>query len=538
MRYEKGHMSINIRRARACFLSAVLAIVAVAPIAAEDRNGQSRDWPMFGQNLSNTSSTEHTQISAKNISNLQLNWSVTTGGDVSARAAVVDGVAYFPDWGGNLWAIDAENGTVIWSHQISDYGVAPNTSVRTTPAVEDGKLYIGTQQGGWLMAINARTGELIWKTQLEPSDPYTILTTSPVVYHGVVYAGVASKQETLAALFPGYVCCTARGSVVAVKASTGTMLWKTYTVPAGYSGGGVWGSNPVIDAERNALFIGTGNNYSEPTDPSYLSCIAAGNTEPECISLQDHIDSILALDLSSGAVKWATRLMTWNQPGLTDGRDDWNISCFFAPFSNCLNFAIGPDYDFGSAPNEITFRTHKGKKKTIIGAGQKSGIYYALDPDTGDELWRTQVGPGSSFGGVQWGTASDGQRIYVAISDFFGVPYAAGNAGSWSALDPETGAILWQTPDPNGAVDLGPMTVANGVVYAPSMSSRTTNDPTMVALDATNGKVVWSFAAGASVIAGATIVRDSVYWGTGYAHSGVPGFTGNNQFYAFTLRCK
>jgi polyvinyl alcohol dehydrogenase (cytochrome) len=52
----------------------------------------------------------------------------------------------------------------------------------------------------------------------------------------------------------------------------------------------------------------------------------------------------------------------------------------------------GPDYDFGSGPNEITYKTSNGST-TIIGAGQKSGIYYALNPDTDAELWHTQVGP-------------------------------------------------------------------------------------------------------------------------------------------------
>ena len=73
-----------------------------------------------------------------------------------------------------------------------------------------------------------------------------------------------------------------------------------------------------------------------------------------------------------------------------------------------------------------------------------------FDPDTGALLWQTQVGPGSSLGGMEWGSASDGSSIYVAIANLYGIPYAGGNAGSWAALDPATGAILWQVPDPNG----------------------------------------------------------------------------------------
>jgi polyvinyl alcohol dehydrogenase (cytochrome) len=144
------------------------------------------------------------------------------------------------------------------------------------------------------------------------------------------------------------------------------------------------------------------------------------------------------------------------------------------------------------------------------------------------------VGPGSSLGGIMWGSATDGKRIYVAIANVSGIPYSGGQAGSWSALDPATGKILWQTPDPNGAFDLGPLAVDNGVVFAPSMAGGAT-DKNMFALDAATGRILWGYAAGGSVMAGATIVKNEVYWGSGYPHLSIPGRTGNNKFYAFTL---
>jgi polyvinyl alcohol dehydrogenase (cytochrome) len=125
----------------------------------------------------------------------------------------------------------------------------------------------------------------------------------------------------------------------------------------------------------------------------------------------------------------------------------------------------------------------------------------------------------------------------VAIGNLYGIPYAAGSAGSWAALDPATGAILWQKADPNGAIDLGPVAVANGVVYAPSMGAAvSTTAPTMFALDASTGKTLWSFAAGSSVNAGATVVNGTVLWGSGYSHLGTSLGTGNNKFYAFAKK--
>jgi polyvinyl alcohol dehydrogenase (cytochrome) len=127
---------------------------------------------------------------------------------------------------------------------------------------------------------------------------------------------------------------------------------------------------------------------------------------------------------------------------------------FPAGQGNCPT-AAGPDYDFASAPNLITYTTADGSQKTILGAGQKSGIYYAFDPDTGALLWQTQVGPGSPLGGMEWGSAFDGKRIYVSIANLYGIPTNVGGAGSWAALDPATGQILWQVADPNAAITVG-----------------------------------------------------------------------------------
>ncbi len=500
------------------------------------------DWPNFGQNPANTGSALFGP-STFDVKNLKPKWTFTAKGEISARASVVNGVAYFPDWAGYIWAVNANTGAAIWSRPLSGYGLPAGTVSRTTPAVANGIIYLGTQAGAYLIAINAQNGQLVWKTQLESTDAAAIISASPVVELGIVYTGVASLVEG-ASLY-GYTnvaASNARGSVVAVDAFFGHVLWKTYTVPTGYTGGGVWGSNLVVDLLRGTVFAGTGDNYTAPTDPAYAACLKKGGTPASCISPNNYTDAILALDMWTGKVKWGTRLMNWNQQayGVANGTDFWNVDCSLASFGLGANGPqcppnAGPDYDFGSAPNEITYLSG-WTLKTIIGAGQKSGLYYALDPDTGALLWQNQVGPGSSLGGMEWGSATDGTRIYVSIADLYGIPYNNGtiHAGSWSALDPATGKTLWQVADPNGAIDIGPLAVANGVVYAPSMAGSATA-PTMLALDASSGKTIWSFAAGSSVVAGATVVGNTVYWGSGYTHLPIPGFTTNNKFYAFSV---
>ncbi|HJV68954.1 PQQ-binding-like beta-propeller repeat protein [Ideonella sp.] len=537
------------RHARLLGATLLCGAALLGPRPAAWAAGAGSDWPMFGQNARNTAAQAgDTTISPANVAQLAVKWTYTTQGDVSARAAVVGGIVYFPDWGGYLHAVKAADGQAAWSVDLASYGLTGSGDghyhARTTPAVVKGVLYVGTQEGAWLLAINAATGALVWKTQLESAqnDAFALITSSPTVVGGTVYVGVASLEEGIAGFDPNYPCCKARGSVAAVQANNGRLKWKTYTLPAGYSGAGVWGSNPAVDTGSGLVYVGTGNNYSHPQSDapssipgvSYGQCIADGGSAASCNSADDHVDAVLALDIDTGAIRWSRLLVNWQQPGVTDGSDDWNVACFIPPFTNCPSNP-GPDYDFASAPNLITYQTAKGPK-TILGAGQKSGIYYALDPKTGTVLWQTQVGPGSSLGGMEWGSATDGKRIYVQVANFYGMPTPIGTyAGLWAALDPATGAILWSTADPNGSIALGSVAVNNGVLYAPSMSGTAATDPTMLALDAATGQLLWSYAAGSSVVAGATIVGGVVYWGSGYAHLGIPGYTPNNRFYAFSL---
>ena len=497
------------------------SLLASAMAISAWQTADARDWPMFGGSVANQSATVgETAISPRNVARLKVKWVAATGGDVSAKAAVVNGVVYFPDWGGNIWALHAATGKPLWHRQLSSYGLAAHTVSRTSPAVMNGVVYIGTQPGANLLALDAATGKLKWKTQLD-DHPLAAVTGSPAVIGGKVFVGLSSLEEAAAGQ-KGYKCCSFRGSVNAVDAVTGKPVWKTFTAPEGYTGVGAWGSNPVINAQRRLVYIGTGNNYSKPTAAAYTKCIADGGTEPKCLSPDNHVDSMLALDMDTGTIKWARRHIA---------DDDWNVSCFVGDkpgTGNCPQGA-GPDYDFGAGPNEFSI---PGVGQ-VVGSGQKSGVYSVFDADSGKLIWSRFVGPGSPLGGMEWGTATDGRRIYVAISNFDRHKYKAGDAGSWAALNKDTGAIEWQIPDPNGTIDLGPMSVSNGVVFASSMTI-TKGDPNMFALDAATGKVLWKFDAGASVNAGAVVSGGVVYWGSGYAEIGPP-FTSNKKFYAFSI---
>ena len=327
-----------------------------------------------------------------------------------------------------------------------------------------------------------------------------------------------------------------RGAVKALDAATGRILWSSYTVPSNnggrdsnlpgyYSGNAVWSSSPVVDPARGLLYVGVGNNYTVPdgvcTAPEQTGCAAP--------AADDYVDSILALRLRDGTVAWADRTLN---------ADLWT-----------LPQPSGPDFDFGAGPNLFTTTDPAtGRPEQLLGIGQKSGVYWALRPATGEVAWQTLIGPAGnvSNAGIEYGTATDGRRVYVAEADPAKLPYTLGGSGpdagktvtggSWAALDPATGKILWQTPDPAGAADMAFLSTANGVVYGGSLAA---TGPNMYALDAATGTILWSFASGGSVTGGAAIVDGSVYWGSGYCGTGCLGsgpLTNNNKVYAFDPR--
>ncbi|HEX8781586.1 MAG TPA: PQQ-binding-like beta-propeller repeat protein, partial [Nocardioides sp.] len=451
-------------------------------------------------------------------------------GDVSATPAVDGSKVYFPDWKGTLYAVDRRTGLEAWKASIPAASGIPGDKARATPVISGDKVIVGTQGpfggGGKLLAFDKNTGDLLWSTQLE-SHPAAIVTQSAVVFDGRVYVGTSSQEEALAAQAVSggfYPCCSVRGSVLAVDVDTGAILWKTFMVPDGFSGGAVWGSAPAVDPRRGQLYIATGNNYTIPDEDQACVLAAAGDLAlvALCLEPTNYFDSVLALDLATGAVRWATRALPY---------DAWTVDClpFFGDGDNCPEPA-GPDYDFGQAPALFSL----GQGTQVVGAGQKSGQYWALSPDSGEVLWVTQAGPGGTAGGLQWGSAVDGKRVYTANANSNLRPWtlpsgAVVATGVWSGLDAATGAVLWQTAPPAGGSTSGPVTTTNGVVFGCSL------DPlgNMYALDGATGQVLWQFASGGSCLSGAAISGGEVYWGSGYSNFGFG--TPNNRLFAFEL---
>ena len=276
---------------------------------------------MSGYDTSNTRyNAAEKSIGVGNVGRLGVKWKLSTAGDVSATPAVEDGWVYVPDFAGNLYSVNARTGAVRWTADIAALTGIPGDHARATPAIAGNTLIIGDQAGkafspdGWLLGIDKRSGALQWKTKVAGGFP--IITQSATVKDGVAYVGVASYEEALVRFgFP----LTFRGFVLALDAHTGQIKWKTYMAPEGYTGSAVWGSAPAVDPARGQLYIATGNNYSVPDEVT--ACIADATDDAAraaCVAADNLFDSIVALDLATGAVNWAFKALPV---------DAWNVAC-------------------------------------------------------------------------------------------------------------------------------------------------------------------------------------------------------------------
>ena len=225
-------------------------------------------------------------LTAAAVPKLKLKWAFGFPDDISAYAqpTVAVGRVFVGSAGGTVYALDAQTGCIRWS-----YGGLAGVRTAITLASFGGRLvaFFGDLQAN-LYALDAADGKLLWKRKLDP-HPAARITGAPQLSSGRLYVPVASREEWFAAN-PFYECCTFRGSVAAVDAATGEVIWQTFTIAEaaqvtgknkfnkptwGPAGAGVW-SAPVIDQGTGLLYAVTGDNYSRPTTAHSDSLLEIG----------------------------------------------------------------------------------------------------------------------------------------------------------------------------------------------------------------------------------------------------------------------
>ena len=430
-------------------------------------------WNGWGNGLANTrsQSAEGAGLSASDVPRLRLKWAFGFPNSTwsGSQPTVVGGRIFVGSQPGTVYALDARSGCIHWTFQAKA-GVRNAVTIGPRRGGATGHVAYFGDLTGRAYAVDAATGEQLWSTQVDDHSQAR-LTGAPTLYEDLLYVPVSSLEE-MQGMNPKYECCSFRGSVAALDAASGRIVWKTYTIaekatPRGKNAAGVamWGpsgasiwSAPTIDPARRVLYVGTGNTYTPPQ--------------------QTTSNAVMALDLRSGVVKWVSQVTP---------KDVWVYDCKQGDPQPCSK-DVGPDHDFGSSP--MLTRLPTGRDLIVI--GQKSGMTWALDPENqGKVVWQYRAGEGGVHGGVQWGGAVDGEHAFFAISDLL-----KSSPGGLHALRLDTGRRAWLTPAPAAPCGSGPgcsaaqsaaISVIPGAVFSGSF------DGVMRAYAVGDGKIIWEF---------------------------------------------
>ncbi len=435
-------------------------------------------------------SAQQAGLSSADMSSLELAWAIGFPKTTTLRSSPViigSTMFYTAPATGKLLALDTKTACVKWAY---DAGAPTRSSVSYGELGSGGKKALIFADGrGQVHAVDAKTGTLIWKVNGR-HDTSGNITGAPVLYKDRIIVPV-SASGVGAAANPKHECCSPHGAVVALNAATGEKLWTMHTMEdaqytgktnalgvklKGPSGAPIW-STPSIDTARGLVYAGTGQATSLP----------ATNTS----------DAILAIDLDTGALKWSFQAL---------GKDVWHMGCVAdsaAARANCPSAAdsVLKDFDFGAGA--VIAKRKNGKD--ILLAGQKSGDLWGLDPDAnGKVLWRNTFGQGTSLGGIHWGIASDGERVFAPISD----PHLNPADKSFTpepgmnAVDIDSGKVLWRKPvaaDCSNGRDKRYALCATryGLSAAPLVVDRSviagSLDGRVYVFDATTGDIVWQY---------------------------------------------
>ncbi len=474
-------------------------------------------WNGWSNDATNTrfQSAQAAGLTADQVPNLKLKWAfgVPDATEMYSQPTVVSGRIFIGGDSGYVYSLDAATGCVYWSF-LAQAGVrtAPTIGALKTRGGAKYAAYFGDQRAN-AYAVDAATGELLWKQRVE-DHPLSRIVGAPKLHNGKLYVPVSSGEEGISAN-AAYPCCTFRGSVVALDAETGKQIWKTYSVPdapkptrknsagtqlSAPAGAAIWNS-PTVDLKRNALYVGTGDSYTEP---------AAKNS-----------DAILAMDLDTGKMLWSFQDIK---------NDSWAVGCDGKHVVGNCPEELGPDYDFSVSP---MLRTLPNGREFLVVTG-KSGYVLALDPDKkGAVLWKTPLfeKPPLASGLIVFGGASDAQDAYFALNQ----------VGGMAAVDMVTGERRWFTPlapaeipgEPPRPGQSAAVTAIPGVVFSGGWDGR------LRAIAAGKGNVIWEYntvrdyttvngvpgKGGSMGAPGPTVVGGILYVTSGYVgvSNGLPG---------------
>ncbi|MDY7545688.1 PQQ-binding-like beta-propeller repeat protein [Glaciimonas sp. CA11.2] len=493
---------------------------ALAPVSQAMLDGAAKDsknWLHTNGDYGQTRFYPSAQINSKNVATLKPKFIFQTAVVESMETApiVVNGVMFLTTAYNHVYAVDAVTGQEFWHFK---HKMGPVTTFCCGPnnrgvAVSDGKLYMGTLDSK-LIALDTKTGKLLWETEIADPEKGYSETMAPTVIDGKVLIGTNGGEYGI------------RGFVKAFDTNTGKLVWTFYTIPEkGHEG--VWAKNDATgrdmhrDIAAEKVAFAKKSNFHETlgggvwTTPAIDRAtktvyFVVGNPSPDLYGAERpgdnlYTDSLVAIDLDTGAYKWHFQYIA---------HDVW-------------------DLDAVSPPILVDVKDKSGKMIPAIVHAGKTGHVYVHDRRDGslirfsdamipqENMWTLPTATGARMlpganGGVEWSPMAynAGARLTYALNLNQPMTYqvdgsnypngklwlggafknAAGEeqSGNVTAVNIDTGKIAWQAKTDQPMIG-GALATAGNLVFAGE------GNGWFKAYDAKTGKLLWKFQCGAGV---------------------------------------
>lgn len=451
------------------------------------------DWPLANQNLSNTREAVGSTINSTNVAKLAPQWSLSIVGISEWGAATTNPLII----GNIVYFQDLQSNVYAVDFVtgkelwIKKYNLP--ISGPNGVAVKGDRIY--AQKGHYEIVALDLQGNEIWNKTLSENQNIGI-DVQLTVFGNLVYVSTVPGVSNLNFYKGGSI-----GVIYALDTVTGATKWSFDTVDTAdiwgntkvNSGGGAW-YPPAIDTISNTMFWGIGNPAPWPGTPEFPN----GSSRP---GPNLYTSSMVALNLMDGKLMW------YNQVSPHD---------LF-------------DYDFEASP----ILANVNGRDIVIGAG-KMGKVVAFDRKSGQTIWSTPVGihlndaltelpagttqvaPGP-LGGVETNLAYFNGMVFAALNDMT-VSYTptgfiastfdlAKGKGELVALDARDGKILWTNKF--NSLDVGSATVVNDLVFT------ATYDGKIYAFDIKTGKPAWTYQAPGGINAWPAVKGDMIIFPIG-----------------------
>ncbi|WGR94907.1 PQQ-dependent methanol/ethanol family dehydrogenase [Bradyrhizobium sp. ISRA443] len=287
--------------------------------AASDPNG----WAVAGHDYGNTRFSPLKQINSENVGKLQLAYSMSLASLRSNESSpIVIGKTLYvsTSWGPKyVYAIDAATGARKWTYQpdipddVLQYACCDVNNRGVSYA--NGKIFVGRLDGK-LTALDAETGKELWTSTVVDYKQGSVITSPPLVVRDKVITGFGGGEYGV------------RGALQAFDLNTGKLLWQTYTVPApGEPGSETWKGDTGLHGGGAAWLVGS---YDAKSDTVYWGTSNPGPWNTGVRSTGDgnfgkltnlYTASTLAIDPNTGKIKWhiqGTPADAWDYDGVNE----------------------------------------------------------------------------------------------------------------------------------------------------------------------------------------------------------------------------